>query len=125
MVIKSSPLTIIQAALRTGLDPAEYGQRVYIGRAPDDAPRFVSVSRGQSQGLLYGYGSVAYRYTAVNILCREGTYERLEDLVLDVVYILLSLSGFVVTAFSPATPQAGGEDEIIELTITGDYLEKI
>lgn len=125
MAKRVSPLEIIVSALRIGLDHNLYGEHVYIGRAPETDARFVSVSRGQSQGLMYGYGSLAYMYSTVNILCREETYPLLEDLVMDVVDVVNSLGCFWISALSPATPKPGGKDEIIELTVSGEFLEKI
>ena len=96
----------------------------FIGWLPSQIHEFISLSRGQSQGVLYGYGGLAYIYTSINIVCRSTSYEGVENLVTNVVDSLISQPNMWISAFSPAQVKNAGDVECIEITLTIDTLER-
>lgn len=124
------PLQRVAADIRTVFKmvmPDEDIPPIYIGRKPDSESKFVSVARGASQGLLHGYGGLAYLYTTVEVTVRDVDYENMETLMLNTVSALLVRSDYQIMAFSPPQTVRGSGEKIesMEMSFTTETVEKI
>lgn len=125
----SPPLQRIAADIRTFFrtfaESEEDIPPIYIARKPDSESKFVSVARGASQGVLYGYGGLAYLYTSIDITVRAEDYENMEALVLNVVYALLMRPNYWITSFAPPqTIRGSGKIEAMEMSFTVETMER-
>lgn len=122
------PLQRVAADIRTFFkaNAPDVDIPVYIGRKPDSESKFVSVARGASQGILYGYGNLAYLYTSIDVTIRDMDYANAEALMLDTVSALLK-PNYWIMSFSPVqTVRGSGEKiEAIEMSFTIETMEEI
>lgn len=116
-----TPLDRIAAVIRSGAGNTP----VYIGRLPKQAESCINVARGQSQGLLHGYGGVAYLYTTANITCRDKLLADVETLLINVIFALSRAPNCWIAAISPVQTKNEGDIEVAEISITVESLERI
>ena len=118
-----SPIRKIVGAIQPFAD--DNGIPVYIGRLPKESHEFISVSRGQSPGILHGYGNIAYMYTTTSVVSRSRTYSGAEDLLINIILALLNYQSIWISAISPAQTKNAGDVECVEITITVEMLERV
>lgn len=119
--VADTPLGRVAAAIRSGAGNTP----VYIGRLPKETESCINVARGQSQGLLYGYGGVAYLYTTANITCRDKLYADVETLLTNVIFALSRAPNCWIASISPVQTKNEGDIETVEISITVERLERL